>query len=178
MLQVIQAVPNALGALCLNQAGQDQLTARPNIIPALFAIFISEKHQRVLQEKENSVIIGTAVEELIRHHPTLKDAVLESIQLTLGKIEELGNAFVVPEDHKEWYGMQSVETAAPAPAEATDNDVEMAAAPSSEVATSSTANDGGEGSQSQDESSRHHDNSVVSYLDAFNKVCFPQLEFE
>ena len=41
-------VPNALGALCLNQAGQDQLTARPDTIPRLFSIFTSEDHQRVL----------------------------------------------------------------------------------------------------------------------------------
>jgi E3 ubiquitin-protein ligase HUWE1 len=167
---VIQAVPNALGALCLNQVGQDQLNARPNIIPALFSIFTSEKHQRVLQEKENSVIIGTAVEELIRHHPSLKDAVLESIKLTMGKIEELGNAFVVPEEHKEWYLMQGVETTQPILASSSDADVEMTATSSSENVASSMTGDAADNSQPQDESSRHHDNLVVSYLDAFNKV--------
>ena len=64
VIEVIQSVPNALGALCLNQAGQDQLTARPDTIPSLFSIFTSEDHQRVLQEKENAVLIGTSVEEL------------------------------------------------------------------------------------------------------------------
>lgn len=171
---MIQAVPNALGALCLNQVGQDQLTARPNIIPALFAIFTSEKHQRVLQEKENSVIIGTAVEELIRHHPSLKDAVLESIKLTMGKIEELGNAFVVPEEHKEWYIMQGVEISQPILAPSVDLDVEMTATSSSENLASSTTGDAVDNTQSQEESSRHHDNPVVSYLDAFNKVRCPR----
>ena len=66
VIEVLQAVANALGALCLNQAGQDQLNARPNTIPSLFTIFTSEEHQRVLQEKENAVLIGTSIEELIR----------------------------------------------------------------------------------------------------------------
>ncbi|KAI0699215.1 hypothetical protein BC835DRAFT_1412679 [Cytidiella melzeri] len=171
VIEVIQAVPNALGALCLNQTGQDQLTARPNIIPALFAIFTSEKHQRVLQEKENSVMIGTAVEELIRHHPALKDAVLESIKLTMGKIEELGNAFVIPDEHKDWYIMQATDAAhsASALAPSADADIEMAVGSSSEAIASPTAGDATEGSQASEDSLKYHDNLVVSYLDAFNK---------
>ncbi len=168
--QVIQAVPNALGALCLNQTGQDQLTARKNIIPSLFAIFTSEKHQRVLQEKENSVIIGTTVEELIRHHPALKEAVLESIKATMTKIEELGNAFVIPDEHKEWYSIQAVETVEPVPAPAGDTDVEMAPASTSEAPASAAAPDAGEGSQVVEDFSKQHENVVVSYLDSFNKV--------
>lgn len=50
--KVIQSFTNVIGALCLNQAGQEQLAARPSIIPSLFSIFTSESHLKVLQEKE------------------------------------------------------------------------------------------------------------------------------
>ncbi|KAL5496010.1 TOM1_2 [Sanghuangporus vaninii] len=53
--EVIQSIPDALGALCLNQMGQDQLTSRPSITPALFSVFTSEAHLKVLLEKENAV---------------------------------------------------------------------------------------------------------------------------
>jgi E3 ubiquitin-protein ligase HUWE1 len=67
--QVIQAIPNAIGALCLNEVGQAQLANHPSIIPSIISIFTSERHLKVLIDKENAVIIGTAVDELIRHHP-------------------------------------------------------------------------------------------------------------
>ncbi|KAI0268805.1 hypothetical protein BC834DRAFT_923157 [Gloeopeniophorella convolvens] len=121
VIEVIQAIPNAIGALCLNQAGQDQLSARPTIIPGLFLIFTSERHQRVLQDKENAVLIGSAVDELIRHHPSLKSAVFEAIRSTLSKIEDLGNAFVPPENTESWYGLAR-SSATPAPV---DEDVLM-----------------------------------------------------
>jgi hypothetical protein len=101
--EVIQAIPNALGALCLNQTGQDQLAARPSIIPGLLSIFTSERHLRVLQDKENAVLIGTSIDELIRHHPFLKTAVFEGVRSILGQIEDLGKAFVVPEDIRHFY---------------------------------------------------------------------------
>ena len=103
VIEVIQSVPNALGALCLNQAGQDQLTARPSTIPSLFSIFTSEDHQRVLQEKENAVLIGTSMEELIRHHPSLKDQVFAAVKTTMARIEDLGNSFTAPKDVQHWY---------------------------------------------------------------------------
>ena len=106
VIEVIQAVPNALGALCLNQAGQDQLNSRPNTIPSLFSIFTSEDHQRVLQEKENAVLIGTSIEELIRHHPALKDKVFAAIKTTMARIEDLGKSFNVPDDIKHYYKLQ------------------------------------------------------------------------
>ncbi|EJD34111.1 hypothetical protein AURDEDRAFT_109329 [Auricularia subglabra TFB-10046 SS5] len=95
-IEVLQAIPNAIGALCLNQDGQDQLAARQNIIPMLFATFTSEKHVKVLHDKENATIMGSAIDELIRHHPNLKTAVFDAVIATLTKIEELGNAYIDP----------------------------------------------------------------------------------
>jgi E3 ubiquitin-protein ligase HUWE1 len=103
MIEVIQAVPNALGALCLNAEGQAQLASRPSLIPGLFAIFTSERHLKVLADKENAVMMGTAIDELVRHHPSLKKSVLESLKATMSKIEEMGNVYVPEKEQEGWY---------------------------------------------------------------------------
>lgn len=133
-------MPNAIGALCLNQTGQDQLAARPGIVPALFSIFTSEKHQRMLQEKENAVIVGTGVEELVRHHPALKAAISESIMATLAKIEELGNAYVVPEESRHWYTLRVIKPQqVVTPANPLDLATDPGAATTSQSSTSAPA---------------------------------------
>lgn len=158
-----------MGALCLNQVGQEQLAARPGIIPGLFSIFTSEKHRRMLQEKENAVIIGTAVEELVRHHPALKNQVFEAIKSTMGKIEELGNAYVVPEEHKHWYALQPTKTASASAN--TDNDVDMeAGALQAGSSTPATVEPEATPHPMDDNSFKAHDNVVVSFIDVFGKV--------
>src|ERR1700733_7353622 len=107
-LQVLQAIPNALGALCLNDVGQAQLARRPSIIPGILSVFTSELHLKVLLEKENSVLIGTALDELIRHHPSLRTAVFDALKATIAKIEELGTAHEVPGDLLHWYRLVPV----------------------------------------------------------------------
>ncbi|KAJ3553706.1 hypothetical protein NM688_g3471 [Phlebia brevispora] len=173
-IEVIQAIPNAIGALCLNQAGQDQLAARPSIIPSLFSIFVSERHQRILQEKENAVLIGTAIEELIRHHPALKDAVFDAIKTTLTKIEELGNAYEASDDLKQYYGFLPTRSTASA-APAGDVDVEMDTDSNVQTAVSVTpagptdADTEPTSPGFDDLNAKPHDNSVVSYIDVFGK---------
>ena len=93
----------------------------------------------------------------------------------MAKIEELGNAFVIPDEHKEWYYMQAVQPAEPATAAVDDSntDVEMTIASSSETPATPTAPTApivAENIQQLEESSRHHENPVISYMDAFNKV--------
>lgn len=177
LIQVIQAIPNAIGALCLNQAGQDQLTTRPTIIPGLFSIFTSERHQRVLQDKENAVLIGSAVDELIRHHPSLKPAVFEAIKSTLSKIEDLGNTFTPPESTESWYGLvRTMASTVQAPA---DEDVLMRSsdtAPSDEAASESTGRANALTASLTDDfldesaTGRSHENIIVSYLDVICRV--------
>ncbi|KAI0051234.1 hypothetical protein FA95DRAFT_1602906 [Auriscalpium vulgare] len=165
VIEVTQSIPNAIGALCLNQAGQDQLAARPTIIPGFFSIFTSERHQRVLQDKENAVMIGTSVDELIRHHPSLKPAVFEAIKSTLSKIEDLGNAYVPPDNIKSWYAL----VPSPPPQAATsDADVVMAPAqeeasttpPSSNPPVASSAAEA-----TEENTGKSHENLIISYID-------------
>ena len=101
--QVIRAVSNMIEALCLNQTGQNQLATYPSVIPALFATFTSESHLNILQDRENVASIGGSVDELIRHHPLLKNVVFKPLLSTLSKLEDLGNTCSMPGDIASWY---------------------------------------------------------------------------
>ncbi|KAF8750867.1 hypothetical protein RHS01_08861, partial [Rhizoctonia solani] len=73
-IEAITSVPNAIGALCLNQTGLNQFNEHKAVMPTFFSMFTSEPHIKVLLEKDNANAIGGAIDELIRHHPSLKDA--------------------------------------------------------------------------------------------------------
>ena len=172
--EVVQAIPNALGALCLNQTGQDQLAARPSIIPGLLSIFTSERHLRVLQDKENAVLIGTSIDELIRHHPFLKTAVFEGVRSILGQIEDLGKVFTVPEDIRHFYQLIP-DQEAPQPAQ-NEVDITMDVDQSTPTAHVISSEDPGAqseepekegGSQKNPES---HDNQIVAFIDVIGRV--------
>lgn len=165
--QVIQAIPNAIGALCLNQAGQDQLSARPSIIPGIFSIFTSERHLKVLRDKENAVLIGTSIDELIRHHPSLKMPVFDAVKAVFSKIEELGNTFVIPEDKKEWYGLLPVQ-----PSEETGGPMQgiESEGRESESGSGLTTDSHGEISEEDFATQRDHDNNVVMFIDVICRV--------
>jgi E3 ubiquitin-protein ligase HUWE1 len=100
-------VPNAIGALCLNQTGLNQFNEHKAVMPTFFSMFTSEPHIKVLLEKDNANAIGGAIDELVRHHPSLKDVVFESIIGTMQKIESLGNSFQIPKDQENLYRMIS-----------------------------------------------------------------------
>ena len=172
--EVIQAIPNALGALCLNQTGQDQLAARPSIIPGLLSIFTSERHLRVLQDKENAVLIGTSIDELIRHHPFLKAAVFEAVRSILGQIEDLGKAFVVPEDIRHFYQLIP-DSEVPPPAEDEScpaMDVDRSPVPIP-VTSSEDPNVQAEEPEKESTSPKNpesHDNQIVAFIDVIGRV--------
>ena len=96
-----------IGAFCLNQTGRNQLTTQPSItcIP-LFAIFSSEKLLQILQDKENAA----SMDELIRHHPLLKNVAFKSLLSTLSKLENLENTYSAPSDIAPWYTTTELST--------------------------------------------------------------------
>ncbi|KAJ7188201.1 hypothetical protein C8R46DRAFT_1341056 [Mycena filopes] len=160
-IEVIQAIPNAIGALCLNDVGAAQLASHPSILPAIFSIFTSDRHLKVLLDKENAVLIGTTVDELIRHHPSLKVPVFEALKATLAKIEVLGNAYVVPPELQQWY--QLVGVGAVPSDNGSDGDVPMEDV-SSEMPSASEKDDASPPS-GEDSQPKAHDNNVVSFID-------------
>jgi E3 ubiquitin-protein ligase HUWE1 len=175
--QVIQAIPNAIGALCLNEAGQAQLSKRPSIIPAILAIFTSERHLKVLIDKENAVIIGTAVDELIRHHPSLKSSVFDAIRSTLSNIEDLGMSFVCPTDVKQFYQLMPITGSAGDLL--LDDDITMQddvretiEAPEENVQENAQEPllEADEDTDEDDIAAKNHDNTVVSFIDILGRV--------
>jgi len=82
-------------------------------------------------EKDNAIMIGSALDELVRHHPSLKDQVFEGIQAMFQSIEDQGNAWRPPASEISSYQLLS-STQQPA---TTDIDVSMAPTPSSDRAT-------------------------------------------
>ncbi|KAJ6586954.1 hypothetical protein DFH09DRAFT_1359428 [Mycena vulgaris] len=163
-IEVIQAIPNAIGALCLNEVGTAQLASHPSIIPAIFSIFTSDRHLKVLLDKENAVLIGTTIDELIRHHPSLKGPVFEAIKATLSKIEVLGNAYIVPTELQQWYKLIGVVPAASGP----ESDVPMEDVTESTDAPSpsdTAIRDDSTPSSTEDAPPKAHDNNVVSFID-------------
>jgi E3 ubiquitin-protein ligase HUWE1 len=164
-LQVIQAIPNAIGALCLNEVGQAQLAARPSIIPALFTIFTSERHLKVLLDKENAVLMGTGIDELIRHHPSLKTPVFDAILACLSKIEDLGNAYEPPAHARQWYQLLPVPSTSGGDVtmkDANDEPVERGAEAQAEPPILS--------SSIEDTSLKRHDNHLVNFIDVLGRV--------
>lgn len=167
--QVLQAIPNAIGALCLNEAGQTQLTKRPSIIPSIFSIFTSERHLKTLIDKENAVIIGTAVDELIRHHPSLKVQVFDALKSTLSRIEDLGASYSPPADIKHWYQLVPISTL-PSDDDVTMQDDAAMESPGPAEVPQVAVEDIDDDSEDDDQNGKSHDNIVVSYIDIVGRV--------
>ncbi len=84
---LLNAIPSAFGAICLNTVGLDMLK-QADVIRAYFKIFLERPHVQVLMEKELDFVInlGGTFDELARHQPSLKDQINEQVILTTMKI--------------------------------------------------------------------------------------------
>ena len=130
----------------------------------------------MLIDKENAVIIGTAVDELVRHHPSLKHAVFEAIKSTLTQLENIGMTYTPPADIKQWYQLVPLSTEHPLAEDVTMQDVMPALTEVEEVAATTGLEDAA-GSQSGSDQDEHegkgHDNIIVSYIDVLGRVSIP-----
>jgi len=88
---VISVISSALGTLCLNEVGLQQPNER-QAIPAVFSVFTSEKHARILQNRDHGSVVGSTTDELIRHQPLLKKKVLDATLTFLNEIDRIGKA--------------------------------------------------------------------------------------
>ncbi|GAC95365.1 ubiquitin-protein ligase [Pseudozyma hubeiensis SY62] len=111
--EVIYAIPNAIGAICLNQAGLDLFNSR-RLIPKLFSLFTSERHSKVFQDRDNANAFGAAIDELMRHQPSTKPLVMDSIMRSLDDIGQMASTFELPQEPKARaaYGLLAVGDAA------------------------------------------------------------------
>jgi len=165
--QVIQAIPNAIGALCLNEVGQAQLANHPSIIPSIISIFTSERHLKILIDKENAVIIGTAVDELIRHHPSLKHPVFEALMSTLNHLENIGMAYTSSGDIKRWYQLLPLSEVCIPGGDVTMQDV---TSPPQEGDEPNSAAEDPDQSDEDESEEKSHVNDIVNYIDVLGRV--------
>lgn len=107
------------------------------------------------------MLIGTAIDELIRHHPSLKASVFDALKVTIGKIEELGVNFEVPKDLRQWYFLTPVSP----PILSLDHDVAM-----DDVETATPPSNPHVQPTDGDQEPKNHDNYIVSFIDVFGRV--------
>jgi E3 ubiquitin-protein ligase HUWE1 len=87
--EAISTVPPAFGAICLAEAGM-KLFRSSSALKHFFEIFESAAHVKALdQDPEIPTIIGNSFDELVRHHPPLKDLVLSSLSEMVGRVVRL-----------------------------------------------------------------------------------------
>ncbi|OMJ11593.1 E3 ubiquitin-protein ligase TOM1-like [Smittium culicis] len=86
---VIAAIPNGIGALCLNEAGVEMLN-NSKLLDNLFGVFTNADFLKVLTDSDVPGSLGIAMDEFMRHFPNLKPQVLDSILSSLKKLLELG----------------------------------------------------------------------------------------
>jgi E3 ubiquitin-protein ligase HUWE1 len=83
----LSAIPGALSAICLNEEARAKV-AEMNIIAPLFAVFANPKYINCLQKR--NINIGSSMDELLRHNPTLKPKALEACLTMLEDIVAYG----------------------------------------------------------------------------------------
>ncbi|OLY81926.1 E3 ubiquitin-protein ligase TOM1-like [Smittium mucronatum] len=86
---VVVAIPNGIGALCLNDAGTEMLR-KSDLINKLFQVFTDVNFIKVLSETDVPSSLGVAIDEFMRHFPNLRDQVSDSIISALKDLNYLG----------------------------------------------------------------------------------------
>jgi E3 ubiquitin-protein ligase HUWE1 len=151
--------------------GQAQLSNHPSIIPAIISIFTSGRHLKVLIDKENAVIIGTAVDELIRHHPSLKHPVFEALKSTLNHLENIGMAYTASDDIKRWYQLLPLSQVRIPGADITMEDPTSSSQEGDEPNVAA-AEDPSQSDDEEESEEKTHVNDIVNYIDVLGRVSF------
>ncbi|KAG9234891.1 hypothetical protein BJ875DRAFT_483741 [Amylocarpus encephaloides] len=75
----INIIPQAFGAICLNNAGMKMFQSS-KALESFFEIFESPEHVKCMEtNKDLSSNLGGTFDELVRHHPPLKIAIMNAI---------------------------------------------------------------------------------------------------
>ena len=108
--ELIMALPNVITALSLTEAGAKSI-ADHNPFPALLSIFCMPQfvmpNSRCLLN-EMAPIVGTGLDELIRHNPSLKGLVLNSVVKVMQRVIYLGKNLISDEEFAVLRGEASV----------------------------------------------------------------------
>ncbi|EPY50204.1 HECT-type ubiquitin ligase E3 Ptr1 [Schizosaccharomyces cryophilus OY26] len=88
----ITSIPLAFGAICLNSQGFN-LFLEKNPVSHFFSVFLSYNHCKSLTSSDNAAILGTYIDELMRHQPSLKDGIVTMIFEIVDKVSDLLRTF-------------------------------------------------------------------------------------
>lgn len=87
--ETINIVPQAFGAICLNTAGMKMFQAS-KALESFFEIFESPEHVKCMDtNRELASNLGSTFDELIRHHPPLKSAIIHAILNMVARVNYL-----------------------------------------------------------------------------------------
>ncbi|KAL5323806.1 hypothetical protein ACEPPN_008348 [Leptodophora sp. 'Broadleaf-Isolate-01'] len=85
--ETINIVPQAFSAICLNNAGMKMFQAS-KALEIFFEIFESPEHVKCMDlNKDLPSSLGSSFDELVRHHPPLKDAIMTSIVNMVARVD-------------------------------------------------------------------------------------------
>ena len=88
-VEAICEIPNAFGAICLNEAGMKLFLSSKAILKYM-DIFVSPKHVKVMEEDSSTATtVGQAFDELSRHHPQLKEQIMAAIIAMVKRVGEV-----------------------------------------------------------------------------------------
>ncbi|KAJ1672814.1 E3 ubiquitin-protein ligase tom1, partial [Spiromyces aspiralis] len=88
-MDTLIAIPNALGALCLNQVGYDQVM-KSNVASKLFETITQIEYVKILQEGDGMCELGMELDEFMRHFSSARPAIMDLVVKYLQNIVELG----------------------------------------------------------------------------------------
>ncbi|BGP42101.1 E3 ubiquitin-protein ligase tom1 [Rhodotorula kratochvilovae] len=166
---VLQAIPNAIGAFCLNQAGLAQFAER-DLIPTYFRIFTSPDHFELLRDRDSAVVIGSAIDELVRHHPTLRDKVMQTIMTVFEDIKAWGARFVPPEGEQGYALVPAAAADGKGKEKEKEGDVQMQVEGGGEgAAASAQAAAASEADKDKRKEDELKDNEVTNAIDVFGR---------
>jgi E3 ubiquitin-protein ligase HUWE1 len=84
------AASNAFGAICLNAPGLEMFNAAKPI-HHFFNLFTSPQFLRANGEVDVATLLGTAMDELMRHHPVLKPDIIQAVIDMAKRVIEMGH---------------------------------------------------------------------------------------
>lgn len=87
--EAIGCIPQAFGAICLNSGGLE-LFKSSNALESFFEIFESPEHVKCMKNDANLLrVLGGSFDELVRHHPALKSAVMSAVLVMVARVSLL-----------------------------------------------------------------------------------------
>ena len=88
VIDAIVNVSQVFGAICLTNAGFD-LFKSSGALEKFFEIFESPAHVKVLGDPNILALLGSTFDELVRHHPNLKNPVLSAVMVMLARVRHI-----------------------------------------------------------------------------------------